>query len=185
MKIAIGIIVAIIVLAGAYFLFAQHTQAPVTSTEATTTEQAPITATNNTSTVAHKSSAGTATTKTGTTGAQSGSTITGPSRPVITINYTNAGFSPKLATIPRDTTVNFVNNSDSLMWIASDPHPTHQGYSGTTVSQHCPDTANNSFDECTAVGRGNSYTFTFLKVGTWGYHNHENHESTGTIVVTQ
>jgi plastocyanin len=68
------------------------------------------------------------------------------------------------------------------MWIASDPHPTHQGYSGTTRDQHCPDTSGTAFDECAA---GTTYTFVFEKVGSWGYHNHANISSRGTVVVTQ
>ena len=70
------------------------------------------------------------------------------------------------------------------MWVASDPHPTHQGYSGTTVDKHCPDTTGTAFDECTAVPQGGVYTFVFKKVGSWGYHNHANHDAKGTVVVT-
>ncbi len=181
MKIAIGILVALVVIAGGYFLIVHKTEVPATSAETPTP-----TATTNTTT-SGTTHTGTATKITGTTntGAPSGSTLTGPAHAAVTVNYTSKGFSPKVITIVKDTTVNFVNNSDTTMWVASNPHPTNNGYSGTTVSQHCPNSANNSFDECTAVGRGNTYTFTFLKVGTWGYHNHMDSSSAGTVVVLQ
>jgi hypothetical protein len=66
------------------------------------------------------------------------------------------------------------------MWVASNPHPAHTGYDGTSRQQHCPNTANTAFDECAP---GSTYSFTFNKVGTWGYHNHMNPGSQGTVIV--
>jgi plastocyanin len=68
------------------------------------------------------------------------------------------------------------------MWVASDPHPIHNGYDGTTVQQHCAAgyAGPAPFDECAA---GTSFTFTFDKVGTWGYHDHLDHSVMGTITV--
>jgi plastocyanin len=99
----------------------------------------------------------------------------------LVVTLTDDGFSPETLTIKAGQTVTFVNQSNGGMWVTSDPHPTHQGYSGTTKSQHCPDTEGVAFDECTV---GDSYTFTFQKVGSWGYHNHVLDEQHGTIVVT-
>jgi plastocyanin len=99
----------------------------------------------------------------------------------LVVTLTDDGFSPETLAVKAGQTVTFVNQSRSGMWIASDPHPTHQGYSGTTRSQHCPDTEGIAFDECTV---GDSYTFTFRKVGSWGYHNHVIDEQHGTIVVS-
>lgn len=100
----------------------------------------------------------------------------------IVVTYTNGGFSPKTLTVKSGTKVTFLNNTTNRMWVASNPHPSHEGYSGTTRNQHCPDTMGISFDQCSI---GNSYTFTFAKVGTWAYHNHAADEDGGTIVVTQ
>lgn len=135
-------------------------------------------------------------TQTGTQSGNSQATTTGPStgtstvstgtsiRPLVT--YTNDGFSPATLTVAEGTTVTFVNQSSNPMWIASDPHPTHQGYDGTTRSTHCAPgyTGPTPFDECTTVSPGTSYTFTFTKTGSWGYHNHAGAEDHGTIVVT-
>ena len=73
-----------------------------------------------------------------------------------------------------------MNQSGGGMWVASDPHPTHEGYSGTTRDQHCPDTTGTAFDQCSA---GASYSFVFQKIGNWGYHNHTNPISKGLIIV--
>jgi len=99
------------------------------------------------------------------------------------VTYTDTGYSPKTVTIKAGQSVTFVNNSSHTMWTASGVHPTHTVYSGTSLSQHCPDTANTSFDECQAVNPGISWTFTFKKVGTWSYHNHRQASDTGTVIV--
>ncbi len=104
--------------------------------------------------------------------------------PEVTVAYTDQGFSPKEITVALGTTVNFVNRSSKGMWVASAKHPDHTVYSGTSLSQHCPDTANASFDECTAVASGNSFSFTFNKEGTWKYHNHVDATQFGTVIVT-
>lgn len=100
-----------------------------------------------------------------------------------TVTYSNQGFLPKNISVPAGTTVTFINQSSNEMWIASNPHPTHQGYDGTTRSQHCAAGYNGAapFDECAA---GTSFSFTFMKPGTWGYHNHGNPADNGTVTVT-
>jgi plastocyanin len=102
----------------------------------------------------------------------------------VTVHYTSTGFSPSVVTINKGDTVTFVAdpNSDE-MWIASDPHPTHQGYDGTTKSEHCASdyTGPAPFDECSSAGT--SFSFTFEKTGTWGYHNHGNSSDKGTVIV--
>ena len=110
------------------------------------------------------------------------------------VSYDYQGFSPKSITVPLGTTVTFVNQSTKSMWVASDPHPIHTAYSGTSLSQHCPDTTNSSFDECAALAPSvvsasnpynapSSFSFTFNKEGTWKYHNHLDHSQTGTVIV--
>jgi len=112
-------------------------------------------------------------------------TTSQPTPNIVIVTYTDAGFSPKTVNLGLGDSVKFVNNSSKKMWIASDPHPVHTGYDGTTVQEHCATGAIPSFDECTAVSKGGTYTFTFGKVGSWGYHNHSSHDDTGTIVVLQ
>ena len=101
----------------------------------------------------------------------------------ITVTYTDSGYSPKSVTIKVGDSVTFANNSLRNMWTASGVHPTHTAYSGTSLSQHCPDTAEVAFDQCKGEASGVSWTFTFTKAGTWGYHNHSRSSDTGTVIV--
>ncbi len=104
----------------------------------------------------------------------------------VTVTYTGQGFSPKSVTVAQGQAVTFVNQSSGQMWVASDPHPTHSGYDGTSRTTHCaPGYAGAApFDECAQVASGGSFTFTFDKAGTWGYHNHADDAVKGTVVVT-
>lgn len=102
----------------------------------------------------------------------------------IVVAYTEQGFSPKSITVTLGTTVTFLNQSSESMWVASAKHPDHTVYSGTSLSQHCPDTTNSAFDACAAVASGGSFSFTFNKEGTWKYHNHLNASQTGVVIVT-
>ncbi|MDO8593621.1 MAG: hypothetical protein Q7R59_01835 [bacterium] len=154
------IIVLVIVIAGGWYLFSGTTaKAP------TTDDQAPITA------------------ETTTTTTTTSSTTTVTTAPGVTVFYTAGGFSPKSVTVPLGTTVSFVNQGGGTMWVASAPHPTHQGYDGTTKDQHCVAGYSGSapFDECSA---GSVFTFTFTKAGTWKYHNHSSAGDFGTVIVT-
>lgn len=98
------------------------------------------------------------------------------------VTYTDAGFSPETITIKLGDTVTFVNEGDGRMWVGADEHPTHTEYAGTSRSEHCPDSSGTAFDQCEA---GESFTFTFTKAGTWGYHNHSLASHAGTVIVTE
>lgn len=87
----------------------------------------------------------------------------------LVISYTNQGFSPETITVKMGEEVTFVNESTKKMWIASDPHPLHTGLP--------------TFDQLKSVGQGESYTYTFDKVGTWKYHNHVTPSVGGTVIV--
>ncbi|MDQ3065134.1 MAG: hypothetical protein M3Q36_02585 [bacterium] len=52
---------------------------------------------------------------------------------------------------------------------ASDEHPSHKIYS--------------EFDSNGDVAPGGSYSFTFNKIGEWGYHDHDRAGCTGVITV--
>lgn len=101
-----------------------------------------------------------------------------------TVTYTDSGFSPANVTIKKGGTVTFVDQSGSPMDIASDPHPNHNGYDGTGRTTHCASnyTGAKPFDQCAP---GTSFSFTFDKVGSWGYHNHMNEADGGVVNVVQ
>ena len=104
-----------------------------------------------------------------------------PRAPVTTtVIYGPNGFSPSTITILKGDTVIFTNQGGNKMWVASDAHPTHEGYNGTTKNQHCPDTVGAAFDQCSV---STTYSFTFQKAGTWSYHNHVTASDGGTIFV--
>ncbi len=97
--------------------------------------------------------------------------------------YTDSGFSPSNLNIKVGDTVIWKNQSSEGMWVGSAMHPSHIVYSGTDLKSHCPDTANTSFDECKSVASGESWSFTFTKAGSFGYHNHVNASKFGKIIV--
>jgi plastocyanin len=84
------------------------------------------------------------------------------------VTYSDSGFAPSPVTVKAGSTVTFVNESSGAMWVASDPHPTHTLLPG--------------FDELQSVGKGGTYEYTFVKVGTWTFHNHMNPSVKGTVV---
>ncbi len=88
------------------------------------------------------------------------------------VTYSDGKFDPAtLGPIAPGSTVQFVNEGDTNMWVASNVHPEHTELLG--------------FDALTSIEPGDSYEYTFEKVGTWHYHNHLNPSQTGTIEVTQ
>lgn len=87
----------------------------------------------------------------------------------VTIRYSSNGFSPSEVTVPVGTTVMFVNDGNSAMWPASDPHPVHTAYG--------------EFDSNRSLRKGETYSFTFTKKGNWGFHNHMMSSHTGMVTV--
>ncbi len=114
-------------------------------------------------------------------GTQSATPETGP----VTVTYTDQGFSPASLTVAEGTTVTFVNQSSEDLWFASDPHPAHTAYDGTSRSQHCAAGYAGAapLDSCKALKAGESFSFVFDKAGTWGFHNHSHDEMRGTVYV--
>ncbi len=111
------------------------------------------------------------------------STPSQSSAKTVTVTYTDSGFSPSSVTINVGDTVAFKNNSSSDFWPATANHPAHTVYDGTNLQAHCAAGATPSFDACTGVAPGSSYSFTFTKAGTWGYHDHLNARNFGKVVV--
>lgn len=96
---------------------------------------------------------------------------------VITVAYTNDGFSPSTLSIKNGDTVTFQNQSTKSMWTASDAHPSHRGY---PTKGGC---LGSTFDSCTGVQQNDTWSFTFDISGSWEYHNHLSPSDTGTIIV--
>ena len=89
-----------------------------------------------------------------------------------TVKLTNGGLAPATLSIRTGDTVKLLNTTDAFFWPASNPHPTHTD---------CP-----GFDALRGLANGESYTLTFSKVQTCGYHNHldpANSAMWGTITV--
>jgi len=117
----------------------------------------------------------------------SGNAAVGANGQSVVISYADSGFSPKSITVSQGTTITWVNNSSGMMWIASNSHPDHTAYDGTSRTQHCVNTAPASaqvFDECMPIPQGGSFSFTFTKAGVWSFHNHVHADDQGSVTVT-
>jgi plastocyanin len=90
---------------------------------------------------------------------------------MFTVRYTDIGFEPTSLEVPLGSMVQFINESNREMWVASNEHPGHELLP--------------TFDEFEAVKKGGSYTYVFDKAGTWPYHDHVNAGIEGVINVTQ
>lgn len=88
---------------------------------------------------------------------------------VVPVSYDGAKFIPSQLTINSGDTVVFKNDSTKSFWPASGPHPTHTLYP--------------EFDAKRAIAPGGTFSFTFLKVGTWPFHDHLNSTVSGSITV--
>ena len=88
----------------------------------------------------------------------------------VTIELTNSGFTPQEVFLKPGGTVTFVNKRNSHFWPASDDHPTHTIYP--------------EFDSHEALDPNESWDFTFIKTGTWKYHDHLSVAFTGIIHVS-
>jgi plastocyanin len=157
-------IVAILIILGGLGWYYYSTMAPAPTTDT------------NTNVVVNTNTDTTSTTTPNTTGG----TNTQPQN--VTVTYGANGFSPASVTVPVGGSVTFTNQSGKGMWVASDEHPTHTEFDGTSRTAHCAAgyTGTPAFDQCKS---GDSYTFTFTKAGTYEYHNHNSAADQGTVVV--
>lgn len=103
----------------------------------------------------------------------------------IIVSYSDDGFYPKSVTVRAGDTVRFVNQSTHGMWVGADEHPTHTEYDGTSTREHCADgvATNGTFDQCASSANGSAFEYTFMKAGTFGYHNHTRAANTGSVIV--
>ncbi len=161
MKNLLWIILAVIIIGGGYWWW-QGQQAPAT---VDTGSQTPQTSGSNTTS--------------GGTGVDVGGSVTVATPKTVTVSFNGDAFDPKTVTINKGDTVKWISTGGN-MWVASAQHPDHTGYSGTTRTQHCPDTSGTAFDQCAP---GTSFSFTFQKTGTWNYHDHLNAQLFGSVIV--
>lgn len=97
------------------------------------------------------------------------------------VKFTENGFEPSEIRINEGERIIWVDQFQDIgMWVASNPHPIHTGYDGSSLEQHCTAQNHDAFDQC---GAGDMYGFTFNKEGEWNYHNHMSSEYTGKVIV--
>lgn len=87
------------------------------------------------------------------------------------IHRTDTGYAPAEITIMVGDTIVWMNDSDVHHWPASDIHPTHSIYP--------------EFDPLEPIGPGESWAFTFKKVGEWRFHDHIRANLKGTVTVVE
>lgn len=85
-----------------------------------------------------------------------------------TVTIADTAFSPQELKIKVSDTVTWKNEDTAIHKIASDPHPTHTDL---------PELVSGN------LAKGQNYSFTFDKKGTFGYHCHLHVNMKGTIIV--
>ncbi len=88
---------------------------------------------------------------------------------MVKVRYTDTGFIPSKIEVSAGTMVEFVNESNMEMWVASDVHPSHEKLP--------------TFDQFRSFKKGGLYRYVFDKAGTWPYHDHISPELEGVIEV--
>jgi plastocyanin len=98
------------------------------------------------------------------------------------VNVTSE-FYPQKLEIKYGEAVEWFNNADVDVWVASDSHPDHLNYPGSGISKCGTSEQYKIFDSCKPLKKGQNYKFYFNEKGTWKYHNHLNPEMKGEIIV--
>ena len=110
------------------------------------------------------------------------------------IEITSSGFSPSQLSINQGDSVTWINKDSEPHWPASGMHPTHTRYSGASYDEPgsfagslaCKSEGNpkdGAFDPCKSIAPGESWTFTFEQIGSWGFHDHLDSSYFGKITV--
>ena len=103
----------------------------------------------------------------------------------VVIHMTDDAYEPSEVTILQGETVIFENVSTKERWPASNIHPTHTVYPGTDIKDCGSDAEEGMFDACRGLRPGESFSFTFTKVGSWRFHDHLEANIVGKIVVEE
>lgn len=89
----------------------------------------------------------------------------------VVIEFKDGRYNPSKITIKQNQTVTFMNHGQDAIWPASNIHPTHGIYP--------------QFDPKKPIKVGDSWPFTFTKVGIWKFHDHLEPTITGEITVIE
>jgi len=92
-----------------------------------------------------------------------------------TISYSGEGYDPETLEVKKGQTVRFTTTSEVPNWVASNPHPSHTDYPEFDTGLILD----------TPPAPGDEIKFTFDKIGSWSFHNHNQPNHTGTIKVTE
>lgn len=90
----------------------------------------------------------------------------------VRISAIASGFVPQEVTIKVGDSVTWKNDSADIVYVAPNDHPSHVAYPGVWED-----------DGSGEIEPGEEYSHTFTTAGTYGYHNHENEDQIGTIIV--
>ena len=101
------------------------------------------------------------------------------------IRYADGRYVPDTVHISVGQEVVWVNESDALFWPASNIHPTHAAYPGSSITKCGTSEQQKIFDACKAHGSGVEYSFVFTEEGMWRYHDHINPRAVGTVIVSE
>jgi len=100
------------------------------------------------------------------------------------VEITLEGFVLKNLEIKQGDKVTWINKLATEARVASNFHPTHTNYPGSSIIKCGTAEEKNIFDSCRNFGKGESYSFVFDEVGSWAYHNHLQPSKDGKIIVS-
>ena len=89
----------------------------------------------------------------------------------VTITLTEKGFEPREVTLLKGGTVTFRTTTGQQYWPASNLHPEHTIYP--------------EFDSKLPIAPDKEWSFTFDRVGSWGFHDHMRSYFAGIIHVVE
>ncbi len=101
------------------------------------------------------------------------------------VEITNEGFVPKTLKIKKGDKVTWINKIVTKIRPAGDVHPTHTNYPGSSVIKCGTAAEKEAFDACRELLNGESYSFVFNEVGSWGYHDHLQPSKDGKVIVEE
>jgi len=99
------------------------------------------------------------------------------------IVFKDGVYTPSEITIQAGERVTFRNGSDRSFWPATDLHPTHTNYPGSSIGKCGSTSEGKLFDACKPLPAGSEYSFTFTEAGSWTFHDHLRPSARGTIIV--
>jgi len=99
------------------------------------------------------------------------------------ILITDKSFSPLRLEIKSGDKVVFKNTDTKTHWPASVPAPLTGRYPGYNSSKCGTVDEVNNFDACRALAPGETYSFVFKEIGSWGYWDKQTPSWTGLIDV--